>query len=182
MRKLLYLFILIGSTILYGYYHKSKLDNYFNQKEDQKLLAKIPNISLNIFSEQKTVNLLTTAMENKFTVVHFWATWCGPCEKEFPDLVRLIKRLEGKSIRFLLVAVNDDPGKVKKFIKKFEGITQNYLLLEDNLEMHREHFGISKLPETFVFDQNGKTIRALPGPQEWLSAPFLNYFDSLANQ
>ena len=181
MKKLLYLFILIGSTILYGYYHQTKQDNYFNQKE-LKLLTEIPNIDLSYFQEQKQINLLKTAKENKVTVVHFWATWCGPCEKEFPDLVRLIKRLEGKSIRFLLVAVNDEPGKVKKFIKKFDAITKDYFLLEDNKEMHREFFGISKLPETFVFDQNGKTIRALPGPQEWLSVPFLNYFDNLAAQ
>lgn len=181
MKKLFYLFVLIGLTCVYGYYHKTKLDNYFSQSS-QKLLSEIPNISLTVFDQKADLNLLNTAKDNKYTLVHFWATWCGPCEKEFPDLVRLIQRLEGKNIKFLLVAVNDDKAKVKKFIKKFNPITTDYILLEDNSEKHREFFGISKMPESFIFDQNGKTIRALPGPQEWLSSPFLNYFDNLVSK
>lgn len=178
MKKILLLVILIGGTALYGYYHKRKLDTFLGTSAE-RILKKLPNVSMPVFNKGETVHLPQLAAENDYLVVHFWATWCGPCEQEFPDLVRLIKRLEGKKVKFVLVAVDDKKEKIQKFLKKFEKITQNYSLLVDDQKLHRKFFGISKLPESFIFDKNGRVVRTLSGPQDWLSAPFISYFDSL---
>lgn len=180
MKKISILALLIGLTVLYGYYHKKKLENYLAKSTDS-LIRELPDVSLPIFNSAQKINFKQTAKRTKYTVVHFWATWCGPCEKEFPDLMRLVEKMKGKDIQFLLIAVDDDKLKIKKFLKKFEKISTNYILLEDKSGVHRKFFGISKLPESYIFDQKARLKRSLIGPQEWLSAPLIRYFDNLLN-
>lgn len=181
MKKTLILTALLLATFFYGYYYKKNIDTFLGSANND-ILKTLPNVTLPVFLKEESKNFQDFASKHDFTLVHFWATWCGPCEKEFPDLIRLIKRLEGKKIGIILVAVDDDKMKMQKFLKKFEKITSNYTLLVDNQSFHRSYFGISKLPESFVFDQNYRIKRSLIGPQEWLSSPIISYFDSLIKQ
>ena len=50
-------------------------------------------------------------------LVNFWATWCGPCREEFPDLVKLDQEFKGK-IDFITISL-DDPGEITTAVPEF---------------------------------------------------------------
>ncbi len=48
----------------------------------------------------------------KAILIHFWATWCGPCETELPDLLNFINEQNG-DVAYLIVAINDEVPKLR---------------------------------------------------------------------
>ena len=59
----------------------------------------------------------------KVVVVNFWATWCGPCRREIPELVKLHKEFQSRGVE-MIGLTSEDPGasaeKVRKFIQDFQ--------------------------------------------------------------
>ncbi|MET3137256.1 thiol-disulfide isomerase/thioredoxin [Undibacterium sp. GrIS 1.2] len=57
--------------------------------------------------------------QGKFLVVNFWATWCGPCVQEMPELSALQKELSGKNVQLLGLGI-DSPANIAEFAKKYQ--------------------------------------------------------------
>jgi thiol-disulfide isomerase/thioredoxin len=85
-------------------------------------------------------------------VVSFFATWCEPCKKGLPELVRVQQDL-GKNVGVVLVAFGQDASEVKPFLRAV-GVTLPVML--DPFETQAKRFGVSKaLPRTFVIAPDG---------------------------
>jgi thiol-disulfide isomerase/thioredoxin len=60
---------------------------------------------------------LVEDLKGKRTLVNVWATWCGPCKKELPELQRLYDRVKGRSdVAIVSLNVDDNPGVVEPFL------------------------------------------------------------------
>ena len=92
----------------------------------------------------------TVFSDNKLIMVNYWATWCGPCVGEIPDLVKISKAYADKG--FVIVGVltgDDDVDGAKKFIAD-QGITYPIVLPEAFFLDHSD--GIYAIPTTMFFD------------------------------
>jgi len=66
----------------------------------------------------------------KVRLVNFWATWCGPCVTEFPDLVEINRMYRNRDFEFVTVSANypDEQPEVLKFLTKQQASNRNLLL------------------------------------------------------
>jgi len=92
----------------------------------------------------------------KIVLLNFWATWCGPCRAEIPDLVDLQKRYADKFEIIALATDEDDPDEVRRFVLQ-SGI--NYRVAMSSEAVRRDYGGIAALPTSFVIDPEGRIVQ-----------------------
>jgi len=104
--------------------------------------------------EGKPVSLAEA--KGKVVLLNFWATWCGPCRAEIPDLVDLQKRYADKLEIIALATQEDDADQVRRFVLR-SGI--NYRVAMAPEDVVREYGGIAALPTSFVIDAQGRVVQ-----------------------
>jgi thiol-disulfide isomerase/thioredoxin len=114
-------------------------------------------------STGKTVDF--DSYHGKVTFINFWATWCGPCKKELPDLVALSRELAGRDVRF--IGVSTDRGAniiedVRSFVNE-QGIPYPIVISNEDLE---DAFGNPRaIPTSYLVDADGRIVKTLVGLQ-----------------
>jgi len=94
--------------------------------------------------------------KGKIVLLNFWATWCGPCRAEIPDLVDLQKRYADKLEIIALATDEEEPDQVRRFVLQ-AGINYRVAMLSD--EVRRDYGGIGALPTSFVIDPQGRIVQ-----------------------
>lgn len=95
----------------------------------------------------------------KVVMIEFWATWCGPCKKQFPVMEKIVKRYKGnQQVSFLMV--NSDTGsnsfdKASAFIKKS---TYDLPFVIDIKGSTFKKFNAAVLPAVFIIDKKGVIV------------------------
>tara|TARA_B100001093_G_scaffold187511_1_gene180109 strand:+ start:231 stop:677 length:447 start_codon:yes stop_codon:yes gene_type:complete len=120
---------------------------------------------------QNKVNL--TSFEGKKIVLNYWATWCGPCIKEMPELKRAEEILQNYNYTFLLIS-DETISKITEF-KNEKKIEFNFLKSVNSNEIN----GIYSLPTTYIFDENGKKVETFVGVVAWGSQQIINKLKKL---
>jgi thiol-disulfide isomerase/thioredoxin len=96
----------------------------------------------------------------KVVLLNFWATWCGPCRAEIPDLIELQTKYKDR-LQIIGISVDDDdPGEVKKVVAQ-TGI--NYPVAMSSPEVRMEYGGIVALPTSFVVNSEGRVVQKHEG-------------------
>jgi thiol-disulfide isomerase/thioredoxin len=96
------------------------------------------------------------SLRGKVTLVNFWATWCGPCRAEIPDLVALQQKYRDQ---LQILGISEDeasPETVKQFAAKFN---VNYPIAMVTPELEKLFGNVSALPTTFVIDRDGRVVQ-----------------------
>ena len=93
--------------------------------------------------------------QGKYTLVDFWASWCGPCRAETPNMVAVFEKYRDKGLIVIGVPVNDKLDATKKALKDL-GIHYPQVL-DPSLRL-AEQFGIVGIPHIILFDPEGNII------------------------
>ncbi len=95
------------------------------------------------------------------TIINFWGTWCPPCRKEIPDLVKLYAEYNPKGVEILGFAVRDEASNVQIFADEAR---MNWVMMMGNEEVLDKYGPITGVPTTIFLDSNGKEVKRFIGP------------------
>ncbi len=180
LSKLLLIVSVLLVTYLYARYERNKYYSANENSSNELVLKNLPTFNSVEVSTGQLLNSQNILKSSSGLFVHIWGTWCGPCEKEMPEFLKYAETVEPKGVKFLLVAVNDEEMKIKKFMARYS-IPKNVIVVIDKDNSAMEMFGTMKVPETFLFDKLGKHINKFIGPQEWLQESYQTRLDFWLN-
>ena len=104
----------------------------------------------------KSVNL--SSLRGKYVLIDFWASWCGPCRAENPNVVKAFNAFKSKGFTILGVSLDQDKAKWLDAIKK-DGLTWTHVSdLKFWNNAVAQQFGIQSIPANFLIDPNGVII------------------------
>ena len=97
-------------------------------------------------------------VKGKLKIIDFWASWCGPCRMENPNMVKLYAEFKDKGLSVISVSLDEKKDKWVEAIKK-DGLT--WLHLSDLKEWQGDvikKYNIDAVPTIFVLDENNRII------------------------
>lgn len=127
------------------------------QEMNNNLKATAPGTKFKDFTIEgdSTVSFSQYVGNGKFTIVDFWASWCGPCRRAMPQLKELYDKYHSKGLDVLGVAVWDKPEDTKEAIEQL-GLPWPQIINAQNVPT--DIYGISGIPHIMLIGPDGTII------------------------
>ncbi|GAB3738584.1 redoxin domain-containing protein [Spirosoma lituiforme] len=117
--------------------------------------ASAPEIALND-TTGKPVPL--SSLRGKYVLIDFWASWCGPCRAENPNVVRMYNKFKDKGFAIYSVSLDQAKANWTKAIRN-DNLTWTHVSdLKFWQSAAAQQYGVQAIPATFLLDKDGKII------------------------
>jgi peroxiredoxin len=135
-------------------------------KKFAEQLAKMKNVAIGALApdfamaDTNGTMVKLSSFKGKYVLVDLWASWCGPCRQENPNVVRTFNKYKDRNFTVLGVSL-DQPGAKERWLTAIhkDGLTWTHvsdLKFWDN-EVAKL-YGVQAIPQNFLLDPNGKVI------------------------
>jgi thiol-disulfide isomerase/thioredoxin len=130
--------------------------------------AELP-VTLETIDVNGIKELIKNESSGKVRLINIWATWCGPCINEFPDLVIMDRMYRGRAFEFISISADKQAKRedALKFLEQRQASNRNYLFNDDDvyklIEAVDPHWQ-GGLPYTMLIEPGGRVIYSEPGP------------------
>lgn len=117
------------------------------------------------------------SMRGKWVMVHFWASWCGPCRKEMPSIQALIKKIPADKLSLFLINTAESEDTVFEFLSLVAPELDSTLDLDGVVTERWQPRG---LPSSFFVDPAGRLQYLALGGRPWMRADYLDFVKQLS--
>jgi len=132
---------------------------------DEKADPKAAKVKLQV-KDFKGIQDVVKSHKGKVVVMDAWATWCPPCVKEFPNLVKLHKKYGAEKVACISLSFDNDglgkfeehQARVQKFLEE-QGATFDNLMSNEDSDALFQKFELGSVPAVFVYDKEGKLLK-----------------------
>lgn len=124
------------------------------------------------------------SLQGKVIFLNLWATWCGPCRAEMPNIQKLYTSMKGDSIAFVMLAIDkkgEEP-KIKKYLHEKGFTFPIYRPAYAGDSSFPEILRVPSIPTTFVIDKQGNVAYKNVGTANYNTNKFKNFLKDLLNK
>lgn len=118
-------------------------------------------------------------LRGQWVLVHFWASWCGPCRKEMPTLQRMTQKLPATSLRLVLINTAETDDEVFSFLASVAPDLESLMDRDGKVTALWNPRG---LPSSFLVDPQGKIRYLALGGRSWDTPVYLDFLRKLSNR
>lgn len=167
----LIVFVVLAGLLLFAF--SGSLSSAIAQQEESPCRALEPELRpgqvIPLSAKDLEGNDVTLSqLEGKFVVLNFWATWCEPCTREWPELDKLARRLEGRDdVVIVAVSLDQDPGLIRPYLARMGLSDTPVQVWSDATADGNRAFGGEKLPDTYFIDEAGRYVMAFINVRRW---------------
>lgn len=167
MTKKLKVLMILGGVLLFlggvvfwqTAMEKTRWEKNHPKAEEKPRVAPIqgafaPDFSLLDLTGER-VEIKAVYEQNALTILNFWATWCGPCQREIPEFNRFYQEYKGRGFEIVAVNIGENPVQVRGFARE-QGM-EFPVLLDTKTEVAADYY-VNAIPTTFLLDQKGQIL------------------------
>lgn len=167
MKTLVHIFVSIALLLSCGTKKDQSNQTHTNsQANEQSRLVVKP-------LDEPGLERLITQRNGKILFLNVWATWCGPCREEFPDLIQLAREYSDANVEIVGLSVDfpdEIDSKIIPFLEdsgvNFNIYVQNFQRMEHVIDLLNKEWG-GGIPATFIFNSNGNQVAFFQGKRNF---------------
>jgi len=128
------------------------------KQQSKNLVSGVSFPPFSYFDENRKKIGLNSVKGQKGTVIVFWASWCGPCRQEIPELKKLYQAYKSKGINMVSISTDHDIDAWKGALKKENMPWANVSNLPGDYKLINKTYNITAIPAIFLLDAQNKIV------------------------
>ncbi len=175
-------FLLLAVLLVAGVFNYGTLMEKLGRQEslgasiDKKIELSKPQV-LEFFKSQKWFDYAAVAQsmdsnrlgDGKIVYIHIWASWCGPCLNEIPEMIKYAKANTNQT-QFIVVSLDESQTELEKFLKSFPELKDPiFINIWDYDKAISKKLDVDRLPMTVIIKPNSDAIRNIRSVVDWNS-------------
>ena len=147
MRRVLFLFAFIVAVVSFSTAAEGPVDQ----------VPVFPNLAFTALDGVSQIDL--ESLRGRPVLMTFWASWCGPCRQELPELEKLVGELASSGLVLITVNMDQSPAMGERFLQQHDIDVPAYRM--DPRELAQ--LGVRSLPTNVLLDREGRPVQIFNG-------------------